>query len=113
MSLPRRPRPYLLASLIALLVAGCGNDDTPPDPAAVRAGQQVFAASGCATCHTLAAADAQGSVGPSLDQRLPSPDEVARRVRDGGSGMPSFSQRLSDPEIDAVAAYVAAVAGRD
>jgi mono/diheme cytochrome c family protein len=34
------------------------------------AGKQVFTASGCASCHTLAAANATGTVGPNLDQRL-------------------------------------------
>jgi mono/diheme cytochrome c family protein len=36
------------------------------------AGKQVFANNGCASCHTLAAANATGTVGPNLDQRLKS-----------------------------------------
>ena len=32
------------------------------------AGKAVFAANGCASCHTLAAAGATGNVGPNLDQ---------------------------------------------
>jgi mono/diheme cytochrome c family protein len=35
-------------------------------------GAQVFANNGCAGCHTLAAANAGGSVGPDLDKVLPS-----------------------------------------
>jgi cytochrome c2 len=34
------------------------------------AGKQVFTANGCASCHVLAAANATGTVGPSLDARL-------------------------------------------
>ncbi len=34
-------------------------------------GAQVFANNGCATCHTLAAAEAGGVTGPNLDQVLP------------------------------------------
>jgi mono/diheme cytochrome c family protein len=36
------------------------------------AGKQVFANNGCASCHTLAAANATGTVGPNLDTRLKS-----------------------------------------
>jgi cytochrome c2 len=34
------------------------------------AGKQVFTANGCSSCHTLAAANATGTVGPNLDLRL-------------------------------------------
>jgi mono/diheme cytochrome c family protein len=34
-------------------------------------GAQVFAANGCSGCHTLAAAEAGGTVGPNLDETLP------------------------------------------
>ena len=34
-------------------------------------GAQVFAANGCGGCHTLAAAEAGGTVGPDLDEFLP------------------------------------------
>jgi mono/diheme cytochrome c family protein len=34
------------------------------------AGKQVFTANGCASCHTLGAANATGTVGPNLDTRL-------------------------------------------
>ena len=112
MGFRRRLLTLPVITLAVLPAAGCGGADAPPDPATVNAGRQVFATSGCATCHTLAAAGARGTIGPSLDQRVPSRDEVARRVQAGGSGMPSFSERLGESEIDAVAAYVAAVAGQ-
>ncbi|MDQ3609608.1 MAG: cytochrome c [Actinomycetota bacterium] len=111
MSHRRRLLTLPVITVTALAAAGCGEDDAPLDPASVRAGQQVFAASGCATCHTLAAAGAGGTIGPNLDRVRPARDGVARQVRDGGSGMPSFTQRLTDAQIDALAAYVAAVAG--
>jgi cytochrome c551/c552 len=33
-----------------------------------NAGKEVFASSGCGTCHTLAAAGASGTIGPDLDK---------------------------------------------
>jgi mono/diheme cytochrome c family protein len=71
----------------------------------------VFASAGCANCHTLKAAGATGSVGPDLDQLQPDASTVSDIVRSGGGGMPSFSGKLSDAEITAVASYVSSVAG--
>lgn len=94
----------------ALAIAGCGggDDDEPQE----TAGKRLFAQSGCSGCHTLKAAGATGRVGPDLDRLRPTATQVARQVRRGGDGMPSFRDRLSASEIDAVAAYVAESAGR-
>ena len=62
----------------------------------------------CASCHTLAAAHAKGTVGPNLDQLKPSKSVVARQVTNGGGGMPAFGSRLSKAQIAAIAAFVAA-----
>jgi len=66
----------------------------------------------CSSCHTLAAANATGKVGPNLDQLKPSKAVVAHQVTNGGGGMPSFGGRLSPAQIDAIAAYVASSAGK-
>jgi mono/diheme cytochrome c family protein len=75
-------------------------------------GSAVFASTGCGGCHTLKAAGASGAVGPSLDQLRPSAADVSQIVRSGGGVMPSFSGKLSDAQITAVAGYVSSVAGR-
>jgi mono/diheme cytochrome c family protein len=75
------------------------------------AGKQVFQAS-CGGCHTLANADTGGQVGPNLDDLKPSAAIVQHQVENGGGGMPSFSSQLSAKQIQAVATYVAAVAGK-
>lgn len=75
-------------------------------------GSAVFASAGCGNCHTLKAAGASGAVGPNLDQLRPSAAAVSQIVRAGGGVMPSFSGKLSDAQIAAVASYVSAVAGR-
>jgi mono/diheme cytochrome c family protein len=74
-------------------------------------GKAVFASAGCGGCHTLADANAGGSIGPNLDDVQPSEEAVAAKVRVGGGGMPAFEGQLSDQEIQDVAAYVSSVAG--
>ena len=74
-------------------------------------GEQVFAEAGCGSCHTLQAAGASGTVGPSLDETGLNQDEIAQVVTNGRGGMPAFGDRLSEDQINAVAAYVAENAG--
>jgi mono/diheme cytochrome c family protein len=105
----------LAALALALGTCGCGGSDSTPaarERPSTRGtdGAAVFAQAGCGGCHTLASAKAGGNVGPNLDQLKPDAATVARQVRSGGSGMPSFGSRLSGREIDAVAAYVARAA---
>lgn len=71
-------------------------------------GRQVFAAAGCGGCHTLAAAGAAGTVGPSLDGARPSFELVVDRVTNGKNAMPSFKDLLSRSQIEAVAEFVVA-----
>ncbi len=71
-------------------------------------GKAVFASAGCATCHTLAAANATGTVGPNLDDLKPSFDAVVQQVENGGGGMPAFKDQLGGGEIQDVAAFVVA-----
>ncbi len=85
--------------------------EPPADDALVAAGEKVFAAAGCGSCHTLAAAGAGGSVGPNLDESKPAAALVTDRVTNGKGVMPSFEGQLSADEIAAVAAYVSSVAG--
>ena len=77
-----------------------------------EAGAEVFASSGCGGCHTLAAADATGNVGPSLDASKPTEALVIDRVTNGKGQMSSFDPSLSDQQIADVAAYVAQSAGK-
>jgi mono/diheme cytochrome c family protein len=75
-------------------------------------GKQIFISAGCGGCHTLKDANSTGNVGPNLDQLKPAKDVVARQVTNGGAAMPAFKGRLSPAQIQAVAAYVARVAGK-
>ena len=86
---------------------GHGPTTTAPRPVDA-VGKQVFASAGCGGCHTLAAADAHGNVGPNLDAADPPVSLVLDRVEHGKGGMPSFAGQLSDAQIRAVARYVSA-----
>jgi cytochrome c553 len=91
--------------------SGSSSSGSSSSGSAAAAGKAVFTSAGCATCHTLKDAGASGSVGPNLDPLQPSASTVSGIVRSGGGGMPSFSGKLSDAQIAAVAAYVSSVAG--
>jgi cbb3-type cytochrome c oxidase subunit III len=87
------------------------------DPQAIAQGRRQGGAQGasdpgalftsnCASCHTLAAADASGTIGPSLDQNTATLERIAEQIRKGGGGMPAFEGQLTDEQIDALAKYV-------
>ena len=98
-----------------LLAAGLALGVAPPIAAAgEELGRRVFteiAQPSCAICHTLGAASAAGSVGPSLDEIKPDKARVLDAVRNGVGVMPPFADKLTPAQIEAVAAYVAKSAG--
>jgi hypothetical protein len=59
----------------------------------------------------LTAAGARARVGPDLDALKPTFDQVTRQVRQGGVGMPSFADRLTNREIAELAAFVSGASG--
>ena len=89
-----------------------GSTTEAPAPAGDAAdGKQVFETAGCVACHTLADAGSTGSVGPNLDDAKPPASLVVDRVTSGAGVMPSFKDKLSEQQIQDVAAYVSSVAG--
>jgi len=101
------------ALVVVLLFAGPSLIGAKKSSAAgTTSGAGVFANAGCATCHTLKAAGATGTIGPNLDQVQPNAATVSAIVESGGGAMPSFADKLSAAQIAAVAAYVSSVAGR-
>jgi cytochrome c553 len=88
---------------IVPVLAGCGGSGSAASSAP---GAKVFASAGCASCHTLKAADAKGQIGPNLDELKPDESTVERQVRSGGNGMPSFKTKLSANQIRLVAEFV-------
>jgi mono/diheme cytochrome c family protein len=118
----------VLAFAAALLSSGCQqspaqdrNGDistvTPPIvlDAKASAGKKVFlehSRPACSQCHTLKNAGAQARIGANLDDLKPDIEAVRRSVTDGSGIMPPQADRLTAEQIDAVAYYVATVAGK-
>jgi mono/diheme cytochrome c family protein len=96
-----------------------GGETTPPETGGgatetggggdVAQGKELFASSGCGSCHTLADAGTTGTAGPDLDDLQPSVDAAVEQITNGGGGMPPFGGQLSESEINAVAAYIVSV----
>ena len=124
----------LVAIAACALLAGCGAEGVvSPTPATVigslpkptlepetpafklkgdpTAGKKIFLSAGCVGCHTLADANAKGTVGPNLDQAKPDYRLVTARVTLGKGAMPSFKGQLTDQQIADVAAYVVKATG--
>ena len=115
-----------VAGALAFAGAGCGTGGLPQSGDTGQ-GQRLFVQS-CGSCHTLADAGTQGRIGPNLDEafgpgrqqgfkastiraivydqiKYPSPPDVSPRV----PAMPA--NLVKGDEVDAVASYVASVAG--
>jgi len=110
------PRSVIVLAAAGTLVAGgCGGSSRGAPrhgpvltPMQAR-GKTLFLAD-CASCHTLADAGAKGIVGKNLDTTRPSAAVVLKTLAVPPRTMPA--NLLSGTDARAVAAYVAAVAGR-
>jgi mono/diheme cytochrome c family protein len=81
-------------------------------------GAQIFAGNGCGGCHTLAAAEAGGTVGPNLDETLPG--QNAKMVEESivdpnaqiAAGFPAnvmptgYGQTLTPKELEDLVQYL-------
>jgi mono/diheme cytochrome c family protein len=88
-------------------------------------GAQVFANSGCGSCHTLAAANSGGTTGPNLDEVLPGQSEAEieesivdpeAKVEQGypAGVMPqTFGQELSEEELKQLVEYLSENSGEE
>jgi len=90
--------------------------------AATARGRAHFADEGCDRCHSIAAIDAEGKLGPRLDAIDDDADDIAEAIVepredivDGFAEklMPEdYGDRLSQAEVADLAAFVAAASGR-
>jgi cbb3-type cytochrome c oxidase subunit III len=112
----RRALPFLA---LALLAAGCGTGGKATSGDQTN-GQKLFTKE-CAGCHVLAAAGAQGTIGPNLDDAFGSSRKqgfkestianvVLDQIRDAAPPMPK--ELVEGQDAEDVAAFVAAVAGQ-
>jgi mono/diheme cytochrome c family protein len=112
-----RAIPALLA-LVALTACG-GEEERRSQPAPKGdPGLKVWAAQGCGSCHTFAAAGATATIGPNLANSLGGRSRAYIResivapnakVYGGGTSiMPEgFAKRMSKPELDALVEFIA------
>jgi mono/diheme cytochrome c family protein len=106
----------LVAVIAALLLVHNSNSRTLGGRslnAQERHGASLFATN-CASCHALAASNANGKIGPNLDYVQPTAPQVRGIIASGSQGaygvMPSGL--LHGPDSEAVAAYLVKVANR-
>jgi mono/diheme cytochrome c family protein len=88
-----------------------GGTTTEAPAGDAAAGKQVFESAGCVASHTLEDAGSTGTVGPNLDDAKPPATLVVTRVTEGAGAMPSFKDKLTEQQIQDVAAYVSSAAG--
>ena len=97
---------YLLTLSLRSLIA----DDTK-----MKKGLEIFNESaGCAGCHALKAAGAEGNVGPNLDTVDLTIESVVEMVTYGLGVMPAYGEEeiLTKEEIEIVSYFVANSAGK-
>lgn len=106
-------RSILALSAAAVVAAGCGggNDggDAGSGPGTGSTDGKALFTSSCGGCHVLQAAGTSGSVGPSLDERKPSREDVLTAIKNGPGVMPE--NLYEGAQAEAVADYVASSAG--
>lgn len=86
---------------------------TPPANPSIERGKTLFRQT-CASCHSLAAVNARGNTGPSLDDigEL-TPDRVLAAIENGGTDQGLMPKELLEGEnAQAVADYLASAAGK-
>jgi mono/diheme cytochrome c family protein len=115
-----------VAAYVGFAAARTGEDEgalAQAGLAGARTGEQIFTAAGCAACHTLSKANANGTVGPDLDElaqaageqqgspedyvreSLIDPDAVTAEGFQSGV-MPSYDGRLNDEQLQALVEYL-------
>ena len=97
---------YLLTLSLQSLIA---------DDAKMKKGLEIFNESaGCAGCHALKAAGAEGNVGPNLDTVDLTIESVVEMVTYGLGVMPAYGEDeiLTKEQIDIVSFYVVSSVGK-
>jgi mono/diheme cytochrome c family protein len=79
--------------------AGAGGGQQATD------GESIFSQN-CASCHTLQAAGASGTIGPNLDESSVTLRAAIMQIAEGGNGMPAFAGNLTTEQIETVARYI-------
>ncbi|HMU26128.1 MAG TPA: c-type cytochrome [Solirubrobacterales bacterium] len=96
----------------------------PPKAPGEGAGAQIYANNGCGSCHTLAAAQSAGTLGPNLDEVLPkmSKAEIHEAIVNPGAkvengypnAMPSdYASKISEEQLNQLIEFLMTSAAAD
>ena len=100
------------AAFAAVAATTDGGGEAGAAPGRNADGLAVFARMGCGGCHTLAAANATGQIGPDLDNELQdhTRESLVARISSPPPGtMPTdFTDRMTDAELDALVDFLLA-----
>jgi mono/diheme cytochrome c family protein len=114
-----------LDDIAAYLGKYAGVPGAKPPEVEGGAGAQVFANNGCGGCHTLAAANAGGTVGPDLDEVLPgqqeseieesivNPEAMIAQGYPAGVMPQEFGTKLSEEELKELVKFLSESAGKE
>ena len=113
-STARRSFAAVFGAALALAAAGIARGADDADANELQLGKTLFTVGAnppCSTCHTLKDAGATGAIGPVLDDLQPTADRVVAALKSGIGMMPSYQSSLSEPQMRALARYVAKASG--
>jgi mono/diheme cytochrome c family protein len=101
------------AAFGAVMLLSARGDEASEPAAGSTTGLAVFSRMGCGSCHQLGAADSNGTIGPSLDERLDGHTATSLKARivapPETSLMPKdFAERMSDRELDSLVGFLLA-----
>ena len=108
----------------AYVASVAGVPGIAPPTAAGGPGGQVFTEAGCGTCHTFAAAESTGNVGPNLDEDLPgqTPAEIEQSIvapdEEIVQGLPSgvmpsdYEESLGPEDLQLLVKFLSTCAGK-
>jgi mono/diheme cytochrome c family protein len=122
-------------AVLAFATGGEGDDERAAAPPAATAtptaaggsgrdGLDVWAEQGCGSCHTFAAANASGVIGPDLDANLDgvpaayikesivAPEKVAAAGYGTGMMPDDYASRIAPDDLDRLVSFLRANAGR-
>jgi mono/diheme cytochrome c family protein len=96
----------VVAAVSVVLLVGCG-DRRPSERQLLSEGRRVFVSARCGVCHTVASAHTHGQVGSDFDTSEQLGRDQIRTELDYGDGvMPSYRDRLTARQRDAVVEFV-------
>ena len=123
----------IAAAVMAVVAFTSGDDGAPPEraaappaatPSAARNGQDVWTEQGCGSCHTLAAANSHGDIGPDLESSLKGvpasyikesivvPSKAAAAGYSTGPMPEDYGARIAPEDLDRLVSFLQANARR-